>query len=285
MTTKLKQIAAAVLALGVAGGAMALPSVTTAFTPGVQNTLSDDFTEIFVDNDANGLLSTGDWLLTSLAMTSYAPSAVAANTVNELSVFAAIEIKGAVTPLPNGACSAGFVSSIGPFGCGLFNFGAVTGGIAAVLASFGVFPAIATTADTVAVFFEDTNHDFTTSSFASGLDGTAKMAIDLVAANGDFWSAVGPLKAADFALNTIGVGIGSFSIDATISAQSFAGWNLGPDMTGRGNLSRAPLDAATPLGGDASFFTVMNRVPEPASLGLVGVALLGMGAAARRRKA
>jgi len=284
MTTKLKQIAAAVLALGVAGGAMALPSVTTAFTPGVQNTLSDDFTEIFVDNNGDGLLSVGDWLLTSLAMTSYAPSAVAANSVNELSVFAAIEIKSA-SAVPNIVCSAGFVETVVGDGCGAFTFGAVTGGIGAVLASFGVVPALATTADTVAVFFEDGTPDFSVSSFVSGLDGTARMVVDLVAGNGDYWSATGPLKASDFALNTVGNGIGSFSIDGTISAQSFAGWNLGPDITGRGTLSRAPDYAATPLGGDASFFLNMNRVPEPASLGLVGVALLGMGAAARRRKA
>jgi hypothetical protein len=287
MTSKLKQVAVAAL-VAVSGAVSALPSVTTAFTSGVVNQLSDDFVEIVI-NGATGTpraigesIAVGDILLTSLAMTSYGPSGTASNTVNELSVFSAVKVKSIVN-FPVGLGCLGAVLPLG--GCGSFVFES-TGNIAGWYAAAfgGAYAGLATTADSVAIFFEDTNHDFTTANFNSGLDGTSRMVVDLTAANGDFWNAEGPVNTGDFATQVVGEGIGSFRINGTVTAQDFAGWDIGEDITGRGNLSRAPVGAASPLGGDATFFITPNRVPEPAGLGLAALALLGMGAASRRRK-
>lgn len=281
MTSKLKQVAVAAL-VAMSGAAFALPSVTTAFVPGVPNDLSDDFVELLIDKDADGLISAGDVLLTSLAMTSYSPSGTPANTVNELSAFSAIRVTSAVA-VPNAVCKVGFIETVAGDGCGVFTFASTVEGLAFWYAAMGGSSALLpTTGDSVAVFFEDTNHDFDQTVFGSGLDGTARMMVDLVAANGDSWSATGPLKVSDFGLNTVGAGIGAFSIDATISSQAFAGWDLGTQITGVGSLKPSAIVPGVPA-GDVTFTITPNRVPEPAGLGLAALALLGMGFASRRK--
>jgi PEP-CTERM motif len=288
MAGKLKKLIAAVIAGTATSAALALPAVSTVFTSGVTNTLSDDFVEYFFDNDSDGKLSVGDVLFTTLAVTSYAPNATPASSVNELTAISAIEITGA-TSIPDIACSGGFSSPAG--GCAGFTFGATTLGFSywldQVALTLGVsLPSstLAYDADTVAIFVEGSVHDFTTANPAGAFDGDTRLVVDLLESNGDFWSAVGPDTLIDFLANPIGAGIGSFSLDLTIVGQDFAGWDLGSDITGRGTLSQAPSGSASPIGGDASFFTNIERIPEPATLALVGVALLGAGFGVRRSK-
>lgn len=299
MLKKSKQIAvAAALAVAAIGGAHALPAASTAFVNGVTNNISDDFIEILIDRDGNGKITKGDIIFSALGITSFPTSGVAANAVNELTVLAAVQVKN--DPLdvtPQSLCGST------PLGaCKYFEFTAPDIGLGAVLAgvsfaAFGVdlttlysnLAGLTFTSDSVALVLEDTNHDFTTQgtlagSFSSAADGATRMVLDLTAANGDSWDAVGPEFLGDFLSNNVGVGIGSFGLDLTISGQAFAGWNLGPQFTGRGNLSRTEGTAGSPAGGDASFFFDANRVPEPASMALAGIALLACGLASKRKR-
>jgi len=281
MTFSIKRIAsAAALAFGLVGGASALPSTSNAFVIGT-NQFSDDFIEFLADKDGSGTITAGDVLLTSVKITSFPLSGTPVNSVNEFTVFSAIRVTS-VTTVPDIACS---VSATLPGGCGVFKFGATTEGLAYWLGTFGFVSSLPTTADSVGVFFEDTTPDFTLTNFATGLDGTARIVVDLVGANKDSWSATGPQDLTDFGnpLNPSGQGLGGFNAKTTISAQGFAGWNLGPSMTVRGNLS-PQTGAASPVGGDATFETTAIKLPEPASLALVGAALFGVGVSARRRK-
>lgn len=289
-----KLLATLAVGFAAAGSAFALPSATTLWTSGVQNTLSDDFVEILIEPGAqNGLIDVGDILFTALGITSYAPNPGAASSVKELTLLAAIQVTSSVA-LPNGACG---LLSAAPNSCRLFEFGAVTaipGGFASLLALNGISltnpDGLSLGAKSVAVVMEGDVHNFNTAgtlatTFGGAADGNLRAVLDLEVANGDQWVATGPNSLALFALQEVGVGIGSFALDLTISDQAFAGWDIGTQLTGRGNLSRAPATSSSPAGGDASFFFTPQSVPEPGSMALVALGLLGLGVAQRRKAA
>lgn len=281
-----KLVASLVVGFAASGAAYALPIASSAFTSGVNNTLSDDFAETLIDRDGTGTLTAGDVLFSWLKITSYGPSGVSGGAVNELTILSAVQID-TVTPLVDAACGVAFVSPLG--GCASFSFVAPDagyGGLAGILGPLaGLFTntkPLAIGAGSVAVVIEDSTPNFALTSPPSAADGDLRMVLDLLA--GDTWGAVGPTNLGDFFANPVGEGVGSFSMNLTISGQNFAGWDTGTRMRGRGNLSLSELapNVFGP-GGDASFTFKPTAVPEPGTLALISVGLLGAAFAQRRR--
>ena len=285
-----KLIAGMVVGFAATGAAFALPVASSAWTSGVNNTLSDDFAETLFDRDLSGTLTSGDVLFSWLKITSYGPSGVSGGAVNELTILSAVQID-TVTALPSIACGVAFVSP-STDGCAGFSFvrpDAGYGGLAGILAFQGLNGLFSNTkpltigANSVAVVIEDSTPNFSLASPATAADGALRMVLDLNA--GDTWGAVGPVNLTDFFANPVGEGIGSFSMNLTISGQDVPGWDTGTRLTGRGNLS---LQELTPgvfgPGGDASFTFKPTAVPEPGTLALLSVGLLGAAVAQRRKQ-
>lgn len=285
-------------------GASALPSVTTAFVAGQQQ-WSDDSAEVLVDNDGDGVLSKGDYLVGFFGITSFPTSGVAANSVNEYTGIFATEVLEDPVAVPSAVCAAGYAGS-----CASFSFG-TTGDFNAAIASAatvidltddgilnGSGPSIgaflqpnggALGADTVALFIEDSTPDFDrdggtqTTAFESAADGIVRLAIELVAANGDGWTGTGPTDLADFGLVDSGTGIGSFSINATITDQGFNNWTFDPNITANGSIK--PTSASPFIITDDTTFEVnVTQIPEPGALALLSLGLLGVGVGASRKR-
>lgn len=283
---KLKNLAAAfAIGFAFAGSAQALPSATTAWVAGT-NVLSDDFFEFLIEpGGSNGVIDVGDILFAAVGITSYLPSGVPASSVKELTILSAIEVATKSTALPDVTC---FGATLPLGDCNTFTFKAPTITLAGILGSLGVslvnadLLALAAsphlTTDSVAVVLEDDPHNFTMGSVPTAADGVLRMVLELDSSTGsdDLWSAIGPDTLADFASNPQGQGIGGFGFNLTNVWESFS-WDVGPNVTGQGNLSRTAVGA----GGDLS--VTIFAIPEPGTTALIGLGLLGMGYLQRRK--
>ena len=139
---------------------------------------------------------------------------------------------------------------------------------------------ILTTFD-LSIFYDDTILSFDSFVFGTGLDvfGLGANIVDVVDWGGgeievleisfDFDADLEAFQPNDFVLGTFvfsGLNVGVSALDIFI-------WELGGALA-------APLDADV-VGGSIE----VNAVPEPGTLALLGIGLLGMGAARRRKKA
>lgn len=262
-------------------------SVTDAFTDGQQQ-WSDDSGEILIDNDGDGVLSVGDYLVGGLGITSFPTTGTDPLSVNEFTAVFAVEVISA-TDVPNGVCAAAIDS------CATFEFGATGDFNAAILAAYTLLGDAASAptytnvdANTVAVWLEDDSPDFdrdggtVLDAFNSFTDGTERITVGLIDANGDSWLGNGPQDLTEFGDVASGVGVGSFSVDGTITYQNFVGFDFDPDITASGNIKPTSTSDFI-ITDDATFEVFINPVPEPSVIALLGFGLLGLNFVSRRR--
>lgn len=294
------------------GAAQAAP-ISSFLQSGKANTFGDSSAEtalrpvfeagVLVGFEApTGGLQVGDIFVSALAFDgtwSATPGGTSGNTSgNELTAFSIIQIANAtsygtnVNPCVGASADPSVKASLlSAGGCSEFTMKAASADIwNGVFSLFSLIPGdangLARDANTVAVFYESAEN-FTqtgdaTTVFNSALDGTQRLIAGLVAANGDGWSASGPTLVEAFGLIDFGGKTGTFDFNGTITAQGFPNWLFDANIVGDGTVRKGDPENGLPIFDQSSVTVVPRFIPEPGSLALVGVGLLGLAGVRRK---
>lgn len=302
-TMKLKMLSSALMIAGLTSGAAhALPLAPLFNNAPTATLLSDNSAEFLVNVDgstsAGGspTVTVGDLLIAIVGINTIGPTTIGAGTsYNELTAINAIKVS---TAADIDFAPAGPDDSSGSQAIDLWEFGftpLAAGDAAAAGFNFSDFSGAsgAATGDgTISLVFEDAANNYTRDgTIAQGInsstDGDLRFVIALDGGS-DFFSAIAPLDIGDFlALSGVtAVDNSNLALDGTITFQDFPGLVLNNDITGgNGGLSSSSnVAGGFPIFDNLDFTLTANQVPEPGSLALIGMGLLGFGAMRRAKR-
>jgi len=282
--------------LAMVGSAQAATSVTGLFQPApTQTLLSDNSAEILINVDGSvsaagtPTVTVGDILVAMVGINTIEGTTIGSGTTyNEVTAILALKI---ATASDVDLGPAGADDSFGTQNIDLWQFTA-TPVTAADTGSFdwSVY-GYANDGTLVALVFEDGAQNYTrdgtvAAGQASATDGTLVLDVGLIGANSDFVSVIAPLDLGAFLTVPFATAIDNTNIamDLTITGQNWVGLNFNNNITaGNGGFSSPTSTSGFPVFDNLDFTVTAEKLPEPASMLLVGSGFIGLAAVARRR--
>jgi len=240
--------------------------------------LSDNSAEFFFDMDASGSVTKDDIFIGIVGINSIenpVSNAIGQGTLfNEITAVQALKVD-TVTPLFTNA--QGILMS-------RFTEVPLTAADSGIF-DFADFNSVGLVNDGMlfALVFEDSAQNYDRDStiangFVTAQDGSLRLGLSIVPGNGDFLTALGPDDVDDFTSLAFNEQVdgSNITLNGTVTYQDWPGLFFNANMTGgNGGFARPNSTAQWPIFDNLDFTLTATAIPEPGTLSLLGLGLLG----------